>query len=268
MLIAISERIKNLTSIDELQVIRKTIQELSSSFANENAQFLANAPSYDQRYYTESLDKLIEAVETAKSGISGTRKFSFKNRKTVPLKALISATDNVNTEIPTSTTSKEPYKKDIINQVLVIPESCPRTLFIDKVENSTILLDPKTKLYSVHLSSLKNSTVIISSETSIFIEDLTNCKLVTRSLQLRLHNISETTVIPQIMNEANRIIIEDCKSLRIGRTEKEKQFVEVDDFKAPNKTKKNDNYQFISDDDLVYNDIKKIDDGKNNATVN
>lgn len=98
---------------------------------------------------------------------------------------------------------------------------------------------------SIHVQDGKDSILYLESNGPIFMHSLKNMTLFLKCHQLRLHNIKNCTLLIEVAN--NKIIIEDCKNLKIGPFSPDNhQVILVDDFNKPNTLKDSLNYEYIS----------------------
>ena len=207
-------------------------------------------PSYIQKLTTDKLKILNNLLQSKQNQLSK-RRFEFKGEPVAPvLKSLVANDQNVDD------TSKSIQK--INKQILEI--SLNKHIVVDCFSNSYV--QTTNEIPSIHLKGGDRSICKLTVQGPVFIHDVRNSILVLSCHQARLHNIHNSLVIIQSVQN-NRIIIENCNQIKVSSG------IEVDDFNFPTKEIKNPHFEVLMRDvsDEVLNGVRRIAQTSDIATV-
>lgn len=134
--------------------------------------------------------------------------------------------------------------ESLSNQKYTIgPHAAKEHVLLKNISQSIVVQEIGIKPYSVHVKGCSELILSLHTTGPVFIHDVHDAVLIIRSHQLRLHNISQCTILAEVSND--RLVIENCDGLRIGSFPLFDSRVKVDDFSWPNKTH-NPHYEYIS----------------------
>ncbi|ODV94794.1 hypothetical protein PACTADRAFT_50652 [Pachysolen tannophilus NRRL Y-2460] len=259
----IQKKIDQVTTASEIKDLKMEINQLPAEIfscnrddgeviGNGSGNFISSLPAYDQKYYTNTIDQLFNLLESKSKDLNkGKKKFSFKNKNKVPFAKIETSDSTIDFKAINEEQKQEPTAENIIGIEYTIAKpinSSTAHIFLNNIQSSIIKMDNTGYIPdSIHLSNIHNSKINIKSNTSIFIDCGSDNLIVTESYQLRLHNLQQSIIVPRILNEANRIVIENCNGIKIYKNNDVDKFVEVDDFNFPTKSVKNPNFEYAED---------------------
>lgn len=175
-------------------------------------------PAANLRWLQNELKDLKAALGKAEAQLKPRSRFSFKDRKVMPVK---------------STIQKQEIRNDAVQQKPLRSICDPNAVgFRDRSDETLDLTGVNGK--NVELASLSNCNVTVKGNpgtlflyalvqckincgpvtTSVFIEDCRQCSFSLACQQLRVHATQNSDLRIHV---STRAILEDCKELRIGR---------------------------------------------------
>lgn len=206
----------------EIQALNKRLTEATGRL-----------PSYDQRQNELQLKALEKSLEELRSSTTGKTKFAFKRKvKISPSASAGTATPPapVNAPaIPTSTISStsrtiSDHSNCYLSRSCLSGPSSSTEVSIIRISSSILNLLTTTNeltlsantvsLSALHIRDIQNSILILGTvDGSIMLHNLTNCVVVARCHQFRMHN---STAVDAYLDITSNPIIESCDQVRFG----------------------------------------------------
>lgn len=183
-------------------------------------------PAYIQKLATDKLKILNNLLQSKQNQLSKKR-FEFKGEPVPPISNSLVVNDQT---VPD--TSKSIQKVD--NQIFEI--SLNEHMVVDCFSNS--YLQTTNEIPSIHLKSGNRSICKLTVQGPVFIHDVENSILILSCHQARLHNIHNSLVVMESVQN-NRIIIENCNQIKVNSG------FEIDDFNFPTKEIKNPHFEVL-----------------------
>ncbi|KAG7869177.1 hypothetical protein KL918_000722 [Ogataea parapolymorpha] len=183
-------------------------------------------PQYDLKRITSTIDSWVLSLDDKKRTFNNKKfKFSYKPGRDNRSSYVESSQPST---FGTPTISEKDGAKCII-------EKAHQGVFLSEIKNSVIVIPTNMAAGAITLKNCHNSAFVIHSESFLYAEELTNCIIIGRAHQMRLHKSKGVYLDIQIESTLNKIIIEESTSIKFVNSRN----VEIDDFNEPSKERLN-----------------------------
>ncbi|KAG1737492.1 TBCC-domain-containing protein [Suillus paluster] len=206
----LASRLKD-ANADSVHSIAGEIQALNKRLTEATGRL----PSYDQRQCELQLKALEKSLEGLRSLAAGKTKFAFKRKAKIPSSASAETaaqpTPVIAPAIPvTIISSASRTISDRSNCYLSRSCLSGTSTSADQIESTLSAVS----LSALHIRDIQNSILILGTvDGSIMLHDLTNCVVVARCHQFRMHN---STAVDAYLDITSNPIIESCDHVRFG----------------------------------------------------
>ncbi|KAG7892739.1 hypothetical protein KL936_000913 [Ogataea polymorpha] len=179
-------------------------------------------PQYDLKKITSTIDSWVMSLDDKKRTFNN-RKFKFSYKPGQDNKSF-----DVEPSKPSSFGTPTISEK---NGVKCVIDKAYQGVLLSEIKNSVIVIPTNMAAGAITLKNCNNSAFVIRSESFIYAEELTNCIIIGRAHQVRLHKSKGVYVDIEIESTLNKIIIEESTSIKFVN----RRNVEIDDFNEPSK---------------------------------